>query len=255
MIDIANISKTFPDPRQGPLPVLENISLHIGRGEFVSLLGPSGCGKTTLLNMLAGFERPTSGTIHIAGELVRKPSPRRITIFQNYGLLPWRTVRQNVALGLERLPLSSRERETKADHFIRLVGLTDFAHHHPYQLSGGMQQRVAIARALAVEPEIIFMDEPFSALDAMTRQSLQQELLALRERLKTTIVFVTHDIDEAIFLSDRVIVLSRRPGLIRADFPIELPHHRDRNSAKFQSLRDAVLVAFKPWKKGPEYLI
>ena len=255
MIEIENITKNHIDPLRGTLKVLDDISFKVNNGELVSLLGPSGCGKTTLLNMIAGFEHPTSGTIRIDGETVHKPSPRRITIFQNYGLLPWRTVRKNVELGLERRGLSRHDRKVRADYYLQMVGLTDFAGHHPHQLSGGMQQRVAIARALAVDPEVIFMDEPFSALDTMTRTAMQKELLEIRERLKTTVIFVTHDIDEAIFLSDRVIVLTQRPGIIRADFNIELPHHRNRQSAEFLTIKEAVTVAFEPWRKGPEYLI
>ncbi|MEI8246354.1 MAG: ABC transporter ATP-binding protein [Lentisphaerota bacterium] len=255
MINIENVTKNYIDPLRGALKVLGGVSLKVGDNEFVSLVGPSGCGKTTLLNIMAGFDHPTSGTVSIDGQVVRKPSPRRITIFQNYGLLPWRTVRKNVELGLEQHGLSYKERADKADYYLSMVGLSDFAGHHPSQLSGGMQQRVAIARALAVEPEIIFMDEPFSALDTMTRNAMQQELLEIRKRLKTTVVFVTHDIDEAIFLSDRVIVLTQRPGIIQAEVNVYMPHQRDRNSAEFLSLREAVLVAFEPWKKKPEYLI
>lgn len=191
---------------------LEKVNLQIKKGEFICLLGPSGCGKTTLLNLIAGFDRPTSGVVKVNGEIVTKPSVDRITIFQNYGLLPWRSVLRNVELGLESKNIDKKKRQQIAEEYIELVGLSAYKKHHPSQLSGGMQQRVALARALAVDPEILLMDEPLGALDAMTRMSMQDEIERLWQENKKTIIFVTHDIEEAVFFSGQNSDNDSKPG-------------------------------------------
>jgi NitT/TauT family transport system ATP-binding protein len=231
----------FDDGRRPAWRSLADISFGVKRGEFVCFVGPSGCGKTTLVNLMAGFERPTQGSVAIGGRTVLAPSIRHVTIFQDYGLLPWRTVKKNVELGLESQKIPARERAQKVEALIKRVGLENFINHHPWQLSGGMRQRVAIARALAVEPEIIFMDEPLGSLDALTRMALQEEILALCREKGTTIVLVTHDVEEAVFLADRIIVMTPGPGRIKNVFTVDMPHKRDRGSAEFARTRRAVL--------------
>ena len=223
---------------------LDRVTLSVERGEFICLLGPSGCGKSTLLNVLAGFEKLESGSVKIDGEEVAGPSPKRITIFQNYGLLPWRTVQKNVELGLESLGLSKEERAERAKKYIDLVGLTDFEKRHPLQLSGGQQQRVSITRGLAVDPEIIFMDEPFGALDAITRMKLQDDILNISRNEKKTVIFVTHDIEEAVFLADRIVVMMADPGRIKSIVKVPLPDQRDRTGEEFLHVRDKIFELF-----------
>ena len=223
---------------------LDRVTLSVERGEFVCLLGPSGCGKSTLLNVLAGFEKLESGSVKIDGEEVAGPSPKRITIFQNYGLLPWRTVQKNVELGLESLGLSKEERAARAKKYIDLVGLTGFEKRHPLQLSGGQQQRVSIARGLAVDPEIIFMDEPFGALDAITRMKLQDDILNISRNEKKTVIFVTHDIEEAVFLADRIVVMMADPGRIKSIVKVPLSDQRDRTGEEFLHVRDKIFELF-----------
>ena len=223
---------------------LDRVTLSVERGEFICLLGPSGCGKSTLLNVLAGFEKLESGSVKIDGEEVAGPSPKRITIFQNYGLLPWRTVQKNVELGLESLGLSKEERAERAKKYIDLVGLTDFEKRHPLQLSGGQQQRVSIARGLAVDPGIIFMDEPFGALDAITRMKLQDDILNISRNEKKTVIFVTHDIEEAVFLADRIVVMMADPGRIKSIVKVPLPDQRDRTGEEFLHVRDKIFELF-----------
>ncbi len=239
-IDIKNISVEFEK-----IAALNSVSLNISEGEFICLLGPSGCGKTTLLNAIAGFEKISSGSIKIGGKEVRKPDIRNTFLFQNYGLLPWRTVEHNVKLGLENKKISKKEQQTIADKYIHLVGLNDFKKSYPNQLSGGMQQRVAIARALAVDPEILYMDEPFSALDVITRANLQDEIIRIWQEYKKTVIFVTHDINEAAYLADRVVIMAPNPGRIKAIKTINLGRKRDRTSKEFQSIRDNILEIFE----------
>lgn len=254
-IEIENVSRIYPK-KGGEFRALHEVSLTIERGEFICLLGPSGCGKSTLLSALAGFDRVTSGSVRINGEEVRAPHIKNVTIFQNYGLLPWRTVEKNVELGLESLGTPPAERTEIARKYLAVVGLERFAHSHPPELSGGMQQRVAIARALAVDPDIIFMDEPFAALDAITRMGLQDEISAICRNEGKTIIFVTHDIDEAVVLADRIVVMTPNPGQVRCVIPVDLHGHRDRTSADFLRIRDRIFAAFemKP-KDGTEYYI
>ena len=219
-------------------PVLEDISLEVADGEFVCLLGPSGCGKSTLLSTMAGFLSPTSGEIRIDGEVVRGPDPRRIFVFQERGVFPWLTVEGNIAFGL--FHLSVAERKQRVSHYIRMVGLEGFEKAYPPALSGGMKQRLEVARALAVNPDMLFLDEPFGALDSITRLVMRGELLRIWEAERKTIIFVTHDIDEAVQLADRVVVMSARPATIQQIVNIDIPHPRDISSARYLELRDGI---------------
>lgn len=243
-IKVENVSKHYTI-NNTTFKALDNVSLNIKKGEFICLLGPSGCGKTTLLNSIAGFEKINSGSIKIEGKEVIEPSTKNVTIFQNYGLLPWRTVQRNVELGLEGKQLSKEERTHIANKYIELVGLSNFKKSHPIQLSGGMQQRVAIARALAVDPEIIFMDEPFGALDAITRMKMQDEVSSIWDSHKKTIIFVTHDIEESVFLADRIVILTPNPGKIKRIIDVPLARKRDRTSNDFLKIRDRVFAEFE----------
>lgn len=248
-IEIQDATKIYEKPggfrsSKETFTALDHISLQIEKGEFICLLGPSGCGKTTLMNSIAGFETLTEGSITIGGQKVKEPSEKYVTIFQNYGLLPWRTVEKNVELGLETLKIPKQERKQIAMKYLQLVGLEDFAKRHPAQLSGGQQQRVAIARGLAVDPEILFMDEPFGALDAITRYKLQDDLLRITKSQNKTVIFVTHDIDEAVFLADKIVVMTPNPGRVKAIIPIGLGSHRDRTGGDFLQLRDKAFRIF-----------
>ncbi len=218
--------------------VLDNISLEAGKGEFLCLLGPSGCGKSTMLNIVAGFLEPTSGEVQIDGEIVRGPDPRRIFVFQERGVFPWLTVEGNVGFGLFKL--SREERKQQIAHYIKLVGLQGFEKAYPLELSGGMKQRLEVARALAVNPDMLFLDEPFGALDSITRLIMRVELLRIWEAEKKTIIFVTHDIEEAVQLADRVLVMSARPARIQRVVDIDIPHPRDISSARYLELRDGI---------------
>jgi NitT/TauT family transport system ATP-binding protein len=207
---------------------LRNVSFHVRAQEFVSVIGPSGCGKSTIVRVAAGLQRPTSGELRIGAEAVTGPGTETATVFQSPGLLPWRTVLHNVALPLELAGIGRRERVARAAEYVELVGLAGFGEHYPRELSGGMQQRVGLARALAVEPRVLLMDEPFGNLDAISRKRMQDELLRIWEQMKTTVVFVTHAIDEAILLSDRIVVMG--PGVVRAQVDVGLPRPRSRRT-------------------------
>lgn len=243
MIDVSNVTISFKEKNQTHI-ILDQVSLNVEKGEFICLLGPSGCGKSTLLNAMAGFLKPSKGTICIEGQPVEKPSMKYVTIFQNYGLLPWRTVQKNVELGLETKKYSKEKKKEIAARYLQMVGLEHAAQKRPSQLSGGMQQRVAIARALAVEPDVLFMDEPFGALDAITRMKLQNDILEIVRNTKKTVVFVTHDIEEAVFLADRIVVMSANPGKIKGILNVDLPKHRDRTASDFWLVRDKVYEMF-----------
>lgn len=254
-IEIENVFQSFGDGAGSP-PVLENINLDIKQGELVCLLGPSGCGKSTLLNIVAGFIKAEEGSVRIEGEVVTAPAINRLVIFQDYGLLPWRTVGQNVALGLEVKKVTRAEQNIMITKYLKMVGLEDARDRFPHQLSGGMQQRAAIARALAVQPEILFMDEPFGALDAITRMKLQEDILTLCRETGTTILFVTHDIEEAVYLADRIVILSANPGRIHAVLDVEMPHLRERTSDDFVLMRDRVFKAINLKHEHPlEYYL
>ena len=243
MIDVSNVTISFEEENQTHV-ILDDVSLNIEKGEFICLLGPSGCGKSTLLNAMEGFFKTTFRGIKIENQIVQKPSMKYVTIFQNYGLLPWRTVQKNVELGLETQKYSKEKKAKIASHYLKMVGLEHATKKRPAQLSGGMQQRVAIARALAVEPDILFMDEPFGALDAITRMKLQTDILEIAQDTKKTVVFVTHDIEEAVFLADRIVIMSANPGRIKALLTVQLPKHRDRTSNDFLMIRDKVYEIF-----------
>jgi NitT/TauT family transport system ATP-binding protein len=221
----------------GEIEALRAADLSVGRGEFICLIGPSGCGKSTLLRMIGGFETPSAGRVLMNGAAVTGPGPDRGMVFQDYGLFPWLNVRRNIGFGPAARGLPRAEVEAIVDRFIAMIGLGRFAEAYPHQLSGGMKQRVAIARVLANDAAVILMDEPFGALDAMTRERLQTELLALWEATGLTVLFVTHAIEEAILLADRVVVMSPGPGRITADVPIDLPRPRDVASVPFNALR------------------
>ena len=215
-IVVDRVDHLYRPARGRPVKALENISLAVEEREFIALLGPSGCGKSTLLYLMGGFLPIEAGTIKVDGKPVAAPGPDRGIVFQHFALFPWKTVLANVLYGLERQNLPRAERESRARHFIDMVGLTGFEDSYPSQLSGGMKQRAAIARTLAIDPDILLMDEPFGALDAQTRHLMQSELLAIWQRTPKTVIFVTHDVQEAVYLAGRVAVMSARPGKIKA---------------------------------------
>lgn len=216
---------------------LRDINLDIPEGQFVCLLGPSGCGKSTLLNAVAGFSLPSSGAITVDGKTVTGPGPDRGMVFQEYALFPWMTVEQNIGFGLEIKQMDKDEIAKRVGDLLTMLGLTDFRSRFPKDLSGGMRQRVAIARVLALDSPTMLMDEPFGALDALTRRNLQDELLRIWAELKKTIIFVTHSIEEAIYLADRIVVMTYRPGTVKRDLLVELPRLRDPSSAAFNALK------------------
>ncbi|GAB2876897.1 MULTISPECIES: ABC transporter ATP-binding protein [Microvirgula] len=236
LIHIRNVDKRFATADK-EVVALDDINLTIPAGQFVCLLGPSGCGKSTLLNAIAGFSLPSSGDILVDGQPVREPGPDRGMVFQEYALFPWMTVEQNIRFGLEIKRLGQREMAEKVDALLAMLSLSDFRHRFPKDLSGGMRQRVAIARVLALDSPIMLMDEPFGALDALTRRNLQDELLKLWAELKKTIIFVTHSIEESIYLADRTIVLTYRPGRIKRDVQIDMERPRDPSAPGFNALK------------------
>lgn len=249
-ISLKNVGMTYHTNDNRDVTALTDVSIDIKKGEFVSLLGPSGCGKTTLLRIIADLLTPTKGEVSIAGETPRQArlKKRYGIVFQNAVLYDWRTVKKNVMLPLEIMHLPKADRQERAEKMLELVGLKDFANHYPAQLSGGMQQRVGIARALAIQPEILLMDEPFSALDEFTREKLHEDLLGIWRKTNKTIVFVTHNIQESVFLSDRVCVLSPHPGRLSATIDIDLPRPRDnslKNTHEFIDLVAKVRNSFE----------
>ncbi|MEO5934576.1 MAG: ABC transporter ATP-binding protein [Duganella sp.] len=235
-IQVSGVNKVFKtDSRE--VVALKDINLDIPQGQFVCLLGPSGCGKSTLLNAIAGFSLPSSGTITADGKLVTGPGPERGMVFQEYALFPWMTVEKNIAFGLEIKGMRQAAIGAKVDELLAMLSLSDFRHRFPKDLSGGMRQRVAIARVLALDSPIMLMDEPFGALDALTRRNLQDELLRIWAELKKTIIFVTHSIEEAIYLADRIVVMTYRPGTVKRDMIVDLPRLRDPAAAEFNALK------------------
>ncbi len=220
---------------------IDRIDLTVKKGELVSIIGPSGCGKTTILRMIAGLLEPTEGSIIIAGKECKEPGPDRGMVFQDFALFPWRSVRRNVEFGLEVAGVPKEERHQKADEYIELVGLGEFKNARIHELSGGMKQRVGIARALINNPDVILMDEPFGALDAQTRNIMQAQLVKILDKTGTTIIFITHSVDEALFLSDRVVVLSQRPSKIKEIINLDWPRPRDRSAPEFTALRKRIL--------------
>ena len=226
-IQARNVTLSFKPKNREPVTALNNFNLDVARGEFVSIVGPSGCGKSTFLNILLGLIEPDNGQMQLNGTRITGPSQERAMVFQEFGLLPWRTVTANVELGLELKGVPAGQRLARANELIKLVGLSGFERHYPHELSGGMKQRVGLARALATEPEVLLMDEPFAALDAQTRDLMQAELLQIWERTQKTVLFVTHSIEEAAYLSDRVVVMTARPGHTKDILKIHLPRPRD----------------------------
>jgi len=240
--EIENVSKTFVSgDSDEEVIALKDINLTIETGEFVSFVGPSGCGKTTTLRIIEGFEKPTEGTVKDDGELVTGPSNQRGFIFQNYSLFPWLNVIDNVIFGLGINGKPEKESKKRAMEYLKTVGLEDFAERYPSELSGGMKQRVAIIRSLINDSESLLMDETFSALDIQTKHKLQNQILKICKEQKKTIIFVTHDIDEAVYLSDRIVVFSRRPGMIKKIFEIKMDHPRDRQCQEFEDLVSEVI--------------
>lgn len=243
-LELVNVGKHFVEPGGARRSVLSGLSLKLEAGSFTCLLGPSGCGKSTVLHLLAGFERPSAGEVRCGGCPVLGPGPTRPVIFQEPGLFPWCTALGNVLFALKASGRRGPEAKEIAVHYLSLVGLQDALHQHPHQLSGGMKQRVAIARALAVDPDVLLLDEPFSALDTFTRYRLQDELLRLWKQRRSTVVFVTHDIDEAVILAQRVVLLSPVHGRISGDIPIRIPRPADRTGSHFLGARREVFSAF-----------
>jgi NitT/TauT family transport system ATP-binding protein len=240
-LEIKNVSRTFVSEDNQAMAALSDISLSVGNEEFICILGPSGCGKTTLLRIIAGLESASSGSIAMDGATITRPCPKMAMIFQEYSLYPWRNVEENVALGLELRGMKKAERSAAVEKYLDLVGLSGFGKRYPHELSGGMRQRVAVARALAIEPSILLMDEPFGALDAQTRNRMQHELLRIWEKTKKTILFVTHSVDEAVFLADRIVVLTQRPGRIKEIVTIPSTRPRDRTGEGFGQIRRHLL--------------
>jgi NitT/TauT family transport system ATP-binding protein len=235
-IVIAQVNKVFHSAER-EVVALKDINLEIARGQFVCLLGPSGCGKSTLLNALAGFAPPSSGRILADGQPVVAPGPERGMVFQEYALFPWMTVADNIAFGLQIKGQPKAQIAATVEQLLGMLSLGDFRNRYPKDLSGGMRQRVAIARVLALDSPIMLMDEPFGALDALTRRNLQDELLRIWAALKKTIIFVTHSIEEAIYLADRIVVMTYRPGTVKRDMLVDLPRLRDPASAEFNALK------------------
>src|SRR5689334_24885917 len=235
-----NVNLTFRPPNRGPVRALQNFDIDIGEGEFLSIVGPSGCGKSTFLNVLLGLIKPDSGDIRMSGKAIAGPGTDGAMVFQEFGLLPWRTVQHNVELGLELKGMAADARRKVSQPLIEMIGLKGFESHFPHELSGGMKQRVGLARALATDPNVLLMDEPFAALDAQTRDLMQVERLRIWREARKTVLFVTHQIDEAIYLSDRVLVMSKRPGRAKKIFAIKLPRPREyemRVTPEFNDLK------------------
>jgi NitT/TauT family transport system ATP-binding protein len=235
-ISISNLNKRFETPEQ-TVSALKDISLNINKGEFVCLLGPSGCGKSTLLNAIAGFLQPSEGSIAVDGRVVVEPGPDRGVVFQEYALFPWMTVCQNIAFGLDIKGMEKSEKVERVAGLLEKLGLTEFRDRFPRDLSGGMRQRVAIARVLAIDSPVLLMDEPFGALDALTRRNLQDELLRIWRESGKTVLFVTHSIEESLYLADRIVVMTYRPGTIKHEQFITMPHPRDPAGIEFNQLK------------------
>ncbi len=253
-IDIRNVGKVYGSKTEEPVTALDGVTLRIRRGEFISLLGPSGCGKSTLLGIIAGFQSATSGQLLQDGRPITRPGPSRTVVFQDYALFGWMTVQQNVEFGLKAKGMGKAERAEIARALIAMVRLNGFEDKFPHQMSGGMKQRASIARALAPDPDILLMDEPFGALDAQTRVLLQEEIARISSEAGKTVIFVTHGIDEAVFLADRVVVMSPRPGRVREEVLVPLPRPRTaemRSDPWFVSTVNDLWETLKPeWQKG-----
>ncbi len=240
LLSVQNVTRVFEGKRGLATPALQPIDLSVAENDFVTILGPSGCGKSTLLRIVAGLDFPSTGRVLLDGKPVEGPGADRGMVFQSYTLFPWLTIEENIRFGLRERGLGAAEQKERSDDFIAKVGLRGFEQHYPKQLSGGMQQRTAIARALANDPRILLLDEPFGALDNQTRVLMQELLLGIWESAQKTVLFVTHDIDEAIFMASRVAVFSARPGRIKADIPVDFPHPRSytlKTSPEFMDIK------------------
>lgn len=248
-IRVDGVSHAFTTPDGAPMMALDHVSFDVPKGQFLALVGASGCGKTTILNMAAGLIQPVAGNVVVNGERIARPSRRTGYMFARDGLLPWRSARSNIEVGLELRGVAPEERARRGASLLEMIGLKSFGHAYPWQLSQGMRQRIALARTLAIDPDTLLMDEPFAALDAQTKLMLQGEFLRIWERDRKTVLFVTHDLAEAVALADRVIVLTRRPGRIQADIAIDLPRPRDperiRFDQKYLRLSEQVWQALK----------
>ncbi len=245
-LEIVTLKKTFFDEKTGKeIPAISCIDLKITQGQFVSIVGPSGCGKSTFLRIISGLENAFEGELYLDGMPVKKPNREIGFVFQQYALFPWRTACENIEFGLEIMGVNGFDRRTRALDYIRMFDLQGFEDLYPYQLSGGMQQRVAIARTLICNPKIVLMDEPFGSLDSQTRNDMQEFLLKIRRKRKDTILFVTHNVDEAVFLSDRIVILSRRPARILRVLELISPHPRDRTSKDNNDIRREVIAILK----------
>ncbi len=248
LLEIRGVSKLF-EAKGKTFEALRDVNLNVGDNEFVCLVGPSGCGKTTLLRIIAGLEHPTSGQVLLDGVPITGPGSQRGMVFQEYSLFPWRTVLDNVVFGLELKGISKEERNERGRTYLEMVGLEPFESSYPHELSGGMKQRVAIARALVNEPRALLMDEPFGALDAQTRNIMQTELLRIWQEEKKTVIFVTHSMDEAIYLGDRVVIMSSRPGRIYDIMEIDVPRPRNRTSSDVNRCRERILKDLRALRK------
>jgi len=244
-VSIRNVSKLYATTGGSVTWALQNASLDLTIGEFVCAIGPSGCGKTTLLNIIAGFTPATDGTLDIDGEPIRHPGPDRGVVFQEYALFPWLTAQRNVEFGLHAMGVSAPERARRSMEMLQMIGLERAADRYPYELSGGMRQRIAVARALVNHPRLLLMDEPFAAVDAMTRSTLQDELLRIWRQVGLGIFFITHNIEEAVFLAERIVVMSPHPGRIKSIIKVDLPFPRDRASPAFGRVYSEVRNAFE----------
>lgn len=255
ILQIKNINRIYEDDKQ-EVKALEDIDLEVKKGEFVSIIGASGCGKTTLLRLIAGLDEAQSGRIFLDGCEIINPDPKRGYVFQQGSLFPWLTVEQNIASGLKARRVY-KENKKRIPEYIKMTGLSGFERAFPHQISGGMAQRVAIARALINDPEVLLLDEPMGALDSFTRADLQDKILEIRDKTKTTMILVTHDVDEAIYLSDRIVVMTPRPGKISEIINVDMPHPRERNSEDFIKVRKKLLEKFHLASEvqQPEYSI
>jgi NitT/TauT family transport system ATP-binding protein len=257
MLSVDKLNQVYLDTyTQEATIAIGDVSFEVPEGEFVSVIGPSGCGKTTVLNIVAGFVEATAGTVTLQGSPVSGPGPDRGVVFQDFALFPWKTVEANIAFGLKMQGVAKAARRSRAQEMIDLVGLSGFEKKYPHELSGGMRQRAGVARVLATEPAIMLMDEPFASVDAQTRRVLQQEVLRIWEQRRTTVLFVTHDVDEAVFMSDRVIVLSPRPSTVRADLRIPIPRPRSwadmHTNADFVRIRRELMGMLGVETEGPD---
>jgi len=249
-LELINVAKSFyTEGNKNEIQVLKDISCVIEEGRFISITGPSGCGKTTLLRIIAGLEKTTRGRVILDGKDISHQSSRVGLVFQEYALFPWRTTLQNITMGLEIMGVPKQERVKAAMDYINMFGLKGFEHYYPHELSGGMQQRVAIARTLIMGPKIVLMDEPFASLDSQTRNDLQEFLLDLWQERKDTVLFVTHNVDEAVFLSDEIIVLSNRPATVVTRVSVDCPRPRDRTSFECNQIRKRVLETLRELRR------